>query len=327
MKKDYLISVIIPVYNVVKYIDKCMESVLNQSYSNLEIILVDDGSTDGSGELCDKYQRNDERVKVIHKSNGGVSSTRNMALDIIKGDYICFADSDDHMAPDMIEKLVNAVTTYDCDITICGFYIERDGELSMEDPDEREVLFFTRDEALDELIDDRRVFNYLWDKIYVKSLFDDIRFPIGRNYEDEAIMYKVFSKATRICKIPDRLYYYNKRTGSISDHRSDNKKWYSNCIDMLTAKLERHQFSQNGNNRYLEQKSMSSLISTVYEAIKLSHLYSEASRYKQYMNFLKINNKSIKQNPYINKKEKKLLFFYQNKVAYSLYSLFQKIRG
>lgn len=327
MEKDILISIIIPVYNVIKYLDKCMKSVLNQTYHNLDIILIDDGSTDGSGELCDKYSKNDERVRVIHKSNGGISSARNAALDIINGDYICFVDSDDHIELNMIETLVTAVKENACEIAICGFYTEHDGEVSIEDPGVKESVIINSDEAIDELIEDKNVFNYVWDKIYVKALFDNIRFPVGRNYEDMAIMYLLFAHAKKICRIPERLYYYNKRAGSISDHRNNNKKWYLNCIDMLTAKLERHQFLQSSKNSYLEQKSMSSLISTVYEGIKLAHVYSEENRYKQYMDFLKINNKSIKQNLYVNEKDKKLLFFYQNKVAYFIYSIFQKIRG
>ena len=322
MKEDVLISVIIPVYNVYKYLDKCMETVINQTYHNLDIIMIDDGSIDGSGELCDEYAKRDERIRVIHQANKGISGVRNTALNVLKGDYVCFVDSDDYTTPDMIEKLFSAVVTYESDIAICGFYTQRGDNIIIEDPVADEVLLFNCEDALDELIEDRIIHNYLWDKIFKKSMFDGIRFPLGRAYEDMAIMYKLFANADKICKIPDCLYYYQKRSGSISDHFSDYEKWYHNCNDMITAKTERYNFMIEQKNTYLEQKSMASLISIIYEGIKLAHYYSDKEKYSQYMLFLKTNKRKIKENPYIKGKDKKLLFFYQNKAAYSFYSFF-----
>lgn len=322
MKEDVLISVVIPVYNVKKFLDKCMETVLHQSYHNLDILLIDDGSTDGSGELCDEYSKKDERVRVIHQANKGISSVRNTALDAIKGDYVCFVDSDDYISLDMIEKLFSALDTYD--IAICGFYTQYDEKIIIEDPIAEEILLYDSDKALDVLIEDKTVHNYLWDKIYKSSMFKGIRFPIGRAYEDMAIMYKLFAKADKICKIPDCLYYYQKRSGSISDHFSNREKWYHNCLDMLTAKLERHYFLIDRNNIYLEQKSMASLISILYEGIKLTHKFSDKEKYSQYIGFLKNSKEKIKTNPYIKRKDKILMYFYQNKVAYFFYNLFHR---
>lgn len=319
MSDNILISVIIPVYNVKPYLEHCMDTVLRQTYQNLEIILVNDGSTDGSRELCDHYQEIDKRVKVIHKSNGGVSSARNAALDVVKGDYICFVDSDDYVSTELMEKLLSSAYDNGCEIAICGHYTEHNGKISVEEPVVDNVLLLDSDEALDKLIEDKTINNYFWDKIYKKDLFTGIRFPIGRAYEDVAIQHLLFAKAKKICRIQDCLYYYQKRQGSISDHFTDDKKWYRNCLDMLSAKLERYQFLINQNKSDLAQKCMANLIPTIYEAIKLGHLYSEKKQYDQNMIFLKKNKKEIKKNPYVSDKEKKLLYIYSNKTASFFY--------
>lgn len=324
MEQNSLISVIIPAYNVKDYLDRCMDTVLKQTYKNIEIFLVDDGSTDDTGKLCDKYAEKDSRVKVIHKKNGGVSRARNAALDMITGEYICFVDSDDYTSLEMFEKLISAVKENDCDIAICGKYIEDDGQISIEGPKVDQMLIFDNDGAIDRLIEDKIINNYPWDKIYKKYLFDNIRFPEGRNYEDVAIMHKVFYKAKKICRIPECLYYYQKRSGSISDHLTDKRKWYRNCLDMLTAKIERYMFLRKRKKEILTQKCMASIIPTIYEAIRLGHAFSDNEKYKQYMCFLKKHKKEIKTNPYVKNKDKKILFFYSNQFAYSLYCLRKK---
>ncbi len=323
MEDNILISVIIPVYNVKPYLERCMNTVLNQTYNNLEIIMVDDGSTDGSGEICDRYKETDQRIIVIHKDNGGISSARNAALNIVKGKYICFVDSDDYMAQDIFEKLLSAVEENGCELAICGHYTERDGKITIEEPAVDKTIVLDTDKAIEKLIEDTVINNYVWDKIYKKSLFDNLRFPEGRAYEDMAIQHKLFARANKICRIPECLYYYQKRSGSISDHFTDDRKWYHNCIFMLTAKLERYQFFHKRKNVILEQECLASLMPTIYEAIKLGHRYSDKKQYNKYMDFLKRNKISIKKNQYVDKKEKKLLFFYYNRLACFLYCLFK----
>lgn len=319
MNVDLLISVIIPVYNVKPYLEHCMDTVLNQTYRNLEIVLVDDGSTDGSGELCDHYQEIDKRVRVIHKTCEGVSSARNAALDVAKGEFYCFVDSDDYASTELVEKLMTSVQNNSCEIAICGHYTERNGKISVEEPLVDNILLFNRDEALDKLIEDKIINNYFWDKIYKKDLFDGVRFPVGRAYEDVAIQHLLFAKAKKICRIPECLYYYQKRSGSISDHFTDDRKWYRNCQDMLTAKLERFNFLCDRNKTTHAQKCMANLIPTIYEAIKLGHLYSDKEHYNQYMMILKKQKKGIRQNPFVSDKEKKLLSVYSNKIAAFFY--------
>lgn len=324
MEQGSLISVIIPVYNVKQYMDHCMDTVLNQTYGNLEIFLVDDGSTDDSGNLCDRYAEKDSRIRVIHKKNGGLSSARNAALDVVTGDYICFVDSDDYISSDMFEKLLSAAKKNDCEVAICGQFTEREGQISIDEPKVEQLRIFDSDKAIEKLIEDKIINNYAWDKIYKKYLFDGVRFPDGRNYEDIAIMHEIFYKAKKICRIPECLYYYQRRTGSISDHSKEERKWYRNCLDMLASKIDRYQFLHDKNKTDLEQKSLSSLIPTVYEVIRLAYIFSDKEQYSKYMGFLKEHKKMIKENPYVTGKDKKLLFFYSNKTAYSLYSLSKK---
>ena len=208
MKYNNLISVIIPVYNVEKYLDRCMETVLNQTYGNMEIILVDDGATDQSGKKCDEYALKDERVKVIHKKNGGLSSARNAALEIATGDYIGFVDSDDYIDEYMFEKMLQYCIDNDCDISVCGHFTEKNNKISIEEPIIDQLIMYTKMDALETLVEDAMMNNYAWDKLYKAELFKGVRYPDGRNYEDIATTYLLFDKAERICQIPEYLYYY-----------------------------------------------------------------------------------------------------------------------
>ena len=235
------ITVIVPVYNVEKYLDRCMESILAQTYTKLEIILVDDGATDSSGAICDFYAQKDARVQVIHKENGGLSSARNAALDIAQGEYIGFVDSDDYISVDMFEKLYQACVQYESEIAICCHYTERGDRLLIEEPIVDESIQYTGVEALELLIRDQGIRNYAWDKLYKASLFQSIRYPDGRNYEDIATTYLLFYRAKRICSIPRYLYYYQIREGSISSHVEDTK-WLENCYQIIVSQTERYHF-------------------------------------------------------------------------------------
>jgi glycosyltransferase involved in cell wall biosynthesis len=211
-----LISVIIPVYNVKEYLYKCISSVLNQSYSNLEIIIIDDGSTDGSGQLCDSIT--DERIKVIHKENGGLSSARNAGINISAGKYICFVDSDDYIDVDMVESLYYACEKYSCEISMCGYHI-----VNSPNPDYCELpnntKIYSGREALEEMLAGN-IKSFAWNKMYRRKLFDEIRFPDGKVYEDIYVMHKLFLKSEKICYIPNCAYYYVWRKGSIMHHYS-----------------------------------------------------------------------------------------------------------
>ena len=230
-----LISVIVPVYNVKPYIDKCMQTILSQTYSNLEIILVDDGSTDGSSDVCDTYAASDSRIKVIHKENGGLSSARNAALDIATGDYIGFVDSDDYIHVQMFEKLIDASKKSDCEISICAHYTEKGNTLYIDEPVFDNEIIYTPNDAQKTLIEDINIRSYAWDKLYKANLFEGVRYPVGRNYEDIATTHILFSKAKKICHIPQYLYYYQIREGSISNHPS-LEKWQKTVQILLSVR-------------------------------------------------------------------------------------------
>ena len=214
-----LISVIIPVYKVEKYLPKCIESVLNQTYRNLEIILVDDGSPDQCPVICDKFSRRDSRVKVIHKKNGGLSSARNAGIDISKGDYLAFVDSDDYIAPNMYEFLYNLIIEKGADISICGRYVVYENGKTVIKGKKNIRLVMDSEDAI------RKMCSFCFfdasscDKLYKKSMFSSIRFPVGKLCEDWYTMYKLFDHAEIIAYDSIPMYYYYQRESSIS--RSD----------------------------------------------------------------------------------------------------------
>ena len=211
-----MISVIIPIYNVEKYLKKCIESIINQTYKNLEIILVDDGSTDNSPTICDEYKKKDKRIKVIHKKNGGLSDARNKGIDIATGDFISFVDSDDYIDLNMYEKLVNEFNS-DVDIVVFGRYVEFPNKTLVTCPSD---CIMNKENALISLASFKGFDMAAWDKIYKKSIISDLRFPFGKKNEDYFFTYKVFDKVKAIKTISQPFYHYVQRPDSIS--RSKN---------------------------------------------------------------------------------------------------------
>ena len=221
-----LISIIVPIYKVEEYIRNCVESILNQTYNNLQIILVDDGSPDNCGSICDEYSLKDKRVKTIHKKNGGLSAARNAGLEIASGEYIGFVDSDDFIESDMYESLYSAIIEYNADISVCGRYIVCENKITTISDSEKAQVF-TKREALAELVLDEYngVKNFAWDKLYKKDLFNDIRYPEGKYYEDIFTTYKLFSISNKIVDIKSPKYYYLLREDSICGSNTANKRY------------------------------------------------------------------------------------------------------
>ena len=160
-----LISIIIPVYKVEKYLEKCIKSVLDQTYKNLQIILVDDGSPDNCGNICDDYARVDNRIEVIHKANGGLSDARNVGLKAARGEYIGFVDSDDYVSNEMFENLYNTLISNDVDVAICNFYIVIDDKNIIKNADNG-VEIYNKLEILKEILLDKKIQSYAWNKLY-----------------------------------------------------------------------------------------------------------------------------------------------------------------
>lgn len=201
-----LLSVIIPIYNVEKYLRRCIDSVIKQTYNNLEIILVDDGSPDNSGSICDEYARKDQRIKVIHQENAGLSGARNSGISVANGDFITFVDSDDWIDKDMYSQMLQYQRNNDLDIICADTYLVKFSKTEFRPLFESDLVFKGRD-ALN-LILIGKIDNAAWNKIYRTSIFGDIRYPSRRIYEDVATTYKVFAKASKIGYLKKPFYYY-----------------------------------------------------------------------------------------------------------------------
>lgn len=230
------VSIIVPVYNVEKYLTHCLDTLRNQSYRNIEIILVDDGSTDRSGAICDQYQQVDSRIRVIHKENGGLSSARNAGIQIATGEYFSFVDSDDWVSVYMIETLLDAVVETNSDIAVCGFFCVKENDISPDAMDGT-IRVMNKETAVEELIN-WKIRDYAWNKLYARKLFNDILYPVGHNYEDMFTTYRLFLKSNQIVQIPDILYYYRIRSGSIANE-ARQEKLLKNKLDALQAYSER----------------------------------------------------------------------------------------
>lgn len=208
---DAVISVIVPVYKVEEYLNECIASIASQTYSNLEIILVDDGSPDSCPQMCDRWAQKDRRIRVIHKTNGGLSDARNVGIDAAAGDYIAFVDSDDFIRPDMLEKLMNALIRTGSDIAVCG--IQNVGQSTSVWGCQSFVG--TPEEIFEKLYDDTRYPVATWNKLYHRSCWHDLRFPVGKICEDAFTTYRLIHGAKRIVMIPEALYCYRIRPQSI----------------------------------------------------------------------------------------------------------------
>ncbi len=230
------ISVIVPVYNTKEYLKECIESILAQKYSALEVILIDDGSTDGSGEICDLYAEKDERVKVLRQENAGQGAARNRALDESKGEYIAFVDSDDRIEPDMFSNMVAAMQEEGCDIAICG--IRSVSTYTGRQADGKTVSKQTvlEGEAIMEAYVTGKIFTGMCDKLYKAQLFDKIRFPATRCREDVHILHEVLGGAWGLVFLPQIGYIQNIRAGSTEQKAYDAIK-----TELTEAALRRQQ--------------------------------------------------------------------------------------
>ena len=217
-----LLSIIVPIYNVEQYLDRCIQSILNQTYQNLEIILVDDGATDCSGAIADSYAAKDKRIKVFHKENGGLSDARNYGLEHVTGDYILFIDSDDFIVNIMCERLITVASSNNADIVSCNYYIYRgDDDISIHNMSvQDDKRTFTGMDMLRYYLLKTEPFdlNVVWNKIFKLDLFngvEPVRFPKGRVQEDNFTIFRLFLNANSIVTVNEPLYYYVQRAGSI----------------------------------------------------------------------------------------------------------------
>lgn len=216
LKLKPLISIIVPIYDVEHYLEKCLSSIMTQTYTNLEIILIDDGSKDRSGIICDEFASNDNRFKVFHIANAGVANARNLGVAKSNGAYISFVDSDDYVSNDYIEYLYQLLTEHNAQISACGLHnFDIAGNRLIPCTATEKIYEYTKEEALKQLLFNQKFNNSSWGKLFVKELFDGITFPNGHLYEDLATTYKLVDASFRIVYGDSEKYFYLQRPQSI----------------------------------------------------------------------------------------------------------------
>lgn len=252
-----LISVIVPVYNVEKYLDRCISSIVEQTYKNLEIILVDDGSPDNSGRICDQWAERDPRIKVIHKENGGPSETRNLGVSNSNGEYISFIDSDDFVSINYISVLYKNLFESEADISCCDYKIASTGSTDLFGNQESTISIISGKQACLDMFElDKEVFYcVLWGKLFKTKIIKLYTLPVGRVHEDEATTFKYLYSAPKICVTNQVLYAYYQNETSIMHTRSSNRR-----PDALWAKMERIHYFEEKKEKKLLSKALGQIV-------------------------------------------------------------------
>lgn len=227
-----LVSVIIPVYNVKPYLARCLSSIVGQTCGNLEILVIDDGSTDGSSEICDRFAAEDDRIRVFHTDNRGLSTARNLGLEHSKGACIVFVDSDDYAGPDMIGRLQEAIVSSESDIAVCGYHVEGKGRLLDTHVPGREAVYTVAQWLeLFPASNGRGIGPTVWNKMFRAEMFEKIRFPEGHTYEDIWVFPQILDRCRTIHVLPEILYHHQMNPESIT-----HKRTYENFLDSFKSR-------------------------------------------------------------------------------------------
>ena len=240
-----MISVIVPIYKVEPYLQQCVDSILNQTYPDLEILLIDDGSPDRCGEICDEYAKKDKRIRVFHTENWGLSAARNLGIQKSTGSFLGFVDSDDWLEKDMYEALLNRIVETQADISGCGFYTEFATKSQISRLEETVYSGVESEIA----VLDGKVSNYVWNKLYRREVFLTVSFPEGRNFEEMSSMHRIMSVARKVADISCPKYHYRIRPESIT-------KTYTakNLIDYVDAHFARYSFFEDEHSELFSEK-------------------------------------------------------------------------
>lgn len=236
MNNNQLISIIVPVYKVEPYLEKCIQSIINQTYKNIEIILVNDASPDNCGNICDEYALKDSRIKVIHKEyNTGLSDTRNIGISRAIGEYIGFVDSDDYVNETMYENMYKLLIEKDADVCICNFYNVEGDKFSIKNP-KKGIREYSKIEILKEILIDREIQSYAWNKLYKRTLFNNIKYPIGKKYEDIGTTFYLLEKCNKVVVSDEPEYYYLNRSDSIVN--TTDEQTIMDYIDIINDRYD-----------------------------------------------------------------------------------------
>ncbi|MEI6578764.1 MAG: glycosyltransferase family 2 protein [Eubacteriales bacterium] len=305
------VSVIIPIYNVEPYLRRCVDSVLVQTLSELEIILVDDGSPDGCPSICDEYAGRDSRIKVLHKINGGLSSARNAGLDAATGDFIAFVDSDDYIAPEMVKKLLNALQEEEeeADISICGIQRVNEFYAPIGKTDTYCFQLLTGMQALDKLFtNDYVYFTVACNKLFKRFLFSSYRFPVGKLFEDGYAAFRYYFASKTVVCLPNCFYFYLTRSNSITTSSISLKN-----LDGLDAEVDSINFLKEKGVFELLAKAQIKYVGAIIFNLKRYNLKKSDVQIKFreiHRDFSRLFTGIIK-NPLLSKKEKLLLTIFR----------------
>lgn len=304
--KNPLISVVVPIYKVEDFLEKCVESLINQTYKNIEIILVDDGSPDNCPKMCDEFSKKDKRIRVIHKKNGGLSDARNKGIDIAKGKYITFIDSDDYVSVDYIEYLYKVLTKYNAKISTCGHYICFDKKTVEKTSDETKKV--AKMDAFKDILYDREIDICAWGKLYELDLFKDIRYPKGKIFEDTATTYKLFDLCEYIAVGKECKYYYIMRDNSIT-----NKNFNPNKMDLIYQTEEMCKYlnaNYEGLKEACNRRLMWAYLST-YTKIVYTDKNDFIKEKKLIKDYISANREEVLKDKNIQKRERISLIIYK----------------
>ncbi len=269
-----MISIVVPVYKVEKYLHRCVDSILAQTFKDFELILVDDGSPDRCGEICDEYALKDDRIRVVHQENQGLSVARNVGIELARGEYIGFVDSDDYIHQDMYHRLYEELKNSDASFAMCDYYIVNE-DLSMKSIHDFKKNLMTPLEALPML---NSMMGFAWNKLYKKNIFKNLRYPPGRIYEDGLIAHKIFYFSDRIIYIPDKLYYYFQSSNSITRNAK-----LINKLEIVNVLCERINFYEENNMPILIKDTINRALNTfieIREEVTSRYSYSKEDRKK-----------------------------------------------
>lgn len=273
IESKLLVSIIVPIYNVQDYLGECIESILGQTYERLEVILVNDGSTDNCADICEKYKDLDSRIKIIHKKNGGLSEARNVGLENSTGNYVCFIDSDDYIDSHYVEELLNLLIFNECDISICSYNKVSDNRCVECGVDNIPVGTFRGEEVVDCLYTANHIYTIVaWNKLYKKSLFEGIRYPVGLIYEDEATTCQLLLGAKKVALSDRELYFYRIRKASITNSGITVEKLQSK-LDALT--IRRNYFKDNNLLYFYSKDCLVYLQEVSKNCFKISTMFND----------------------------------------------------
>ena len=295
-----LVSIIVPVYNVENYLRECIDSIVAQAYRNIEVILIDDGSKDSSGKICDEYADKDNRVKVIHKENGGLSEARNSGLEIASGDWIAFVDSDDYIDSDMYEILLKNLNNTDADLSMCALYDVYNNTPEAQVTN-KETWELSSEQAIKMVMEAKILSVTAVNKLYRKSLFSDLKFEVGKIAEDAFIMVKLLDKCKKIVATNEKKYYYVHRENSIT-----TQKFSTKFLNVIEA------YEQNSNiilEKYpklkdVAQTRMNWAYFYVLDRLLLDDNYNDKELENKLISYLKNHRKDILNDPLFTKGRK-----------------------